>query len=541
MTFDRAKIIAEGGKYHGTDNMLVECATFVADKVSRVPVAECGVSVPSHIKEDANLPKRMVIEGVFQRAGVKNANGRTYPRGLWERLLSEDGGVMRRIRERAMIGHLEHPTEGTTDLNKGAILIVEAWMEADGTIRGRAIVYNTPEGLRLQEYIETGTKVGISSRGTGTVDARGNVCEDFQLETWDMVYNPSTPGAHPTLKTESTDKADPKTSVVENTTHTPSNPSRQDKPMSLSKRIAEARASVTTILAVDPKRLTVEARQGLAADLLDARARIAESFKGDERVPEVTAIMADLEKAKATCETTTSGAVSGIQAADVGDTVQSGVPGTWDALDKLSAGAAGPDKEALNKQFRSVAEMIAANIGKLPQIVAAVESVAKGTFVESAKHTELVALLKDAQDEITRMTEREEAASAIIDETTDRVVALQAKVEEAKVREDTAASVIADLTGAAGKQTSEKVTESATTDSPVQTLAKQIAEGREAAKVDPTLPKPGEVKESSKDAGEVVTKKAIHEGGTPTGKKSGADLLGPVTKRIAESTALSFR
>ena len=259
MGFDRSKIIAEGGKYHGSDNPLIESAPFVVTSSSMVALAESG-NAPAYLKEDASLPKRMVIEGVFQRADVLNANRRVYPRSLWERLLDPNGSVMQRISERAMIGHLEHPESGSTDLNKGAILITKVWMEADGTVKGRAIIYNTPEGLRLQEYIATGTKVGISSRGTGTVDARGVVCEDFALETWDMVYNPSTPGANPTASetTESFTDGKP-TRVIENQRDPVRIDPRQsqDKPMSLSKRIAECRANVEPLLAQDPKRCVV--------------------------------------------------------------------------------------------------------------------------------------------------------------------------------------------------------------------------------------------------------------------------------------------
>lgn len=542
MTFDRAKIIAEGGTYHDEKNPLIECAAFSTTKVEWASVTDLGAA-PAEIKEDANLPKRMMIEGVFQRADIRNANQRVYPRSLWERLLKPDGSVQRRIAEKAMIGHLEHPTEGATDLNKGAIRIEKVWMESDGTVMGRAMVYNTPEGQRIQEYVTTGTKIGISSRGTGTVDAKGHVCEDYALETWDMVYNPSTPGAHPGLTSESASSAGTKP-VVETARTSDNIQPHQDPPMSLSKRIIEARAEASRLLAVDPKRLTVEGRAKLAGDLLDARAKLAKDFVGEDRVSDVEKLLKSLDEARKLAE--------GEDAAPQGQ-VDTGVPGTWDVVDK-ALGALGAGRTAVESHVKSMADLIAANLGKLPQLTAAVEAALKGEDkpkVDEAKHEELKGLLRESRDEIILLTEREEAASAIIEELTTRVSALQDEVEAGKLRESKAATVIAELTASGGKPKADeakddkkaddkKANESTSAKPAAKSLAERIAEqAKKTAGGASELPEGKQKTSSAGDAGDVKNKDDLHEGAkvaTP-GKPSGASLLlnSNAITRITES------
>lgn len=542
MSFDRAKIVAEGGTYHDEKNPLIECAPFTVSSVAFESVQATGAA-PAEIKEDANLPKRMVIEGVFQRADVRNANQRVYPRGLWERLLKTDSAVMRRVAEKAMIGHLEHPESGTTDLNKGAIRIEKVWMEADGTIRGRAIIFNTPEGQRLQEYIVTGTKVGISSRGTGTVDAKGVVCEDFQLETWDMVYNPSTPGAHPGLTSESEQAVHPR-QVIESQTERDTIPSHRNSgtPMSLSQRITEANAAAQRLLATDPKRLGEAARRVLANEMLDMRAKLAKEFVGEERVAEIEKTIKSLDETRAQVENIdNAGAIDSV----VGDEVKTAVPGgAFDVLSKSLGALAGDAKTKAVESVKSLADLIAANMGAIPHIQVAVEAAIAGKTVHTteAESAELKKLLGEARDEIISKTKREEATLALFAEATARIKDLQGKVAVVESERDKAAQVIAELTAAGGKkETNEakapeapakKVEEAAKPKS----LAERIADKVTAAKNkdDAALPAPGTKVESKKDAGEAVTKKALHEEVTSTSKKSGADLLAGPMKKLAE-------
>ena len=154
----------------------------------------------------------MRISGVFQLADTKNANGRVYPRKVWEKVLSEGSPVVDKFKGRAMLGHLEHPKDGVTDLMHGAILTTNLSLTDKGQIIGEAEILDTPDGKIAQEYINKNIRIGISSRGSGSVGANGMVAEDYKLETFDLVYNPSTPGANP-ARTESTE--DEPVTVVE--------------------------------------------------------------------------------------------------------------------------------------------------------------------------------------------------------------------------------------------------------------------------------------------------------------------------------------
>jgi len=149
------------------------------------------------------MPKggRWVVEGPGQRSDVKNANQRTYSRKIWEKLVGDkDSYVQQAITERAMVGHLEHPKDGRTDLNNAAILTTKAELREDGVVWNQFELLDTPGGAVLQELTRKGVKWGVSSRGTGTVGDDGAVSEsDYTLKTWDAVASPSTPGAHPKL------------------------------------------------------------------------------------------------------------------------------------------------------------------------------------------------------------------------------------------------------------------------------------------------------------------------------------------------------
>ena len=152
------------------------------------------------IVEDSTDSKRMVVEGIFQRAGVKNSNGRIYPLALWEKVLANDK-ISQAMTERRMIGCVDHPAYGISRLAKAAHIVLSQRMDENGNIIGRAEVLDTPDGKVLQELFRAGVTVGISSRGKGTTK-KNNIGEDivnddYALETYDFVSSPSTIGAYP--------------------------------------------------------------------------------------------------------------------------------------------------------------------------------------------------------------------------------------------------------------------------------------------------------------------------------------------------------
>lgn len=151
---------------------------------------------PSSIMESAGSNGGFIVEGVLQRAGVKNQNGRIYPKPILEREVTRYCDV--EIKERRALGELDHPDSAVVNLKNAShnILAVE-WRGDD--VWGRVEVLNTPAGNILKELFKHGITLGISSRGMGSVrqldENTVEVQPDFQLVGWDFVSNPSTQGA----------------------------------------------------------------------------------------------------------------------------------------------------------------------------------------------------------------------------------------------------------------------------------------------------------------------------------------------------------
>ena len=146
----------------------------------------------------------MKIRGVFGRCNEQNNNGRIYPTAVLEGQLKK---VQPMISERRLCGELDHPQNDTVKLSNASHLITKLDMKGDELI-GEAEILNTPAGMTAKALVEGGVKIGISSRGMGTLSEDSNgqkiVNEDFRLVTFDLVADPSTRGAFPGLS-ESTE------------------------------------------------------------------------------------------------------------------------------------------------------------------------------------------------------------------------------------------------------------------------------------------------------------------------------------------------
>lgn len=140
-----------------------------------------------------------VVEGVGQRSDEENANGRVYSRNLWEKILPD---VQERIRDREMVGELDHPS-GESSAKLISHVMTEATLLSSGEVKVCYEIVDTPQGRILDALHRAGVKIGISSRGEGELverDGKQYVDEEtYQLETWDVVINPSTRGAYPAV------------------------------------------------------------------------------------------------------------------------------------------------------------------------------------------------------------------------------------------------------------------------------------------------------------------------------------------------------
>jgi hypothetical protein len=139
---------------------------------------------------------RLLVKGVLQRAEAKNQNGRVYPKEVLMREAKKYSDV--NIRERRALGELDHPDSSVVNLNNASHNITEMHWDGDDLV-GTVEVLSTPSGNILKELFRCGIKLGISSRGLGSVKQLGEgaveVQDDFELIAFDFVSNPSTHGA----------------------------------------------------------------------------------------------------------------------------------------------------------------------------------------------------------------------------------------------------------------------------------------------------------------------------------------------------------
>jgi len=136
----------------------------------------------------------LYLTGVMQRAEAQNGNGRVYPREILRR---EVKNYTKLVRENRALGELDHPEDSVINLKNASHMVTDIWWDGDD-VMGKVKVLNTPSGEILKSLVASGVKLGISSRGLGSVSEStgGTVVEDdFQLICFDFVSEPSTQGA----------------------------------------------------------------------------------------------------------------------------------------------------------------------------------------------------------------------------------------------------------------------------------------------------------------------------------------------------------
>jgi len=140
--------------------------------------------------------KNMKIKGVFMQAETKNRNGRVYPLDVLHKEVNRYNKEL--VETKRAFGELGHPDGPTVNLDRVSHMIEELVPEGKDII-GKAKILDTPNGKIVQELINAGAKLGVSSRGMGTLEKRGQtnyVKDDFYLATaGDIVADPSAPKA----------------------------------------------------------------------------------------------------------------------------------------------------------------------------------------------------------------------------------------------------------------------------------------------------------------------------------------------------------
>jgi hypothetical protein len=136
----------------------------------------------------------MMLSGLMQMAETQNGNGRVYPKKILER---EVKNYKKIVEDRRALGELDHPEESVINLKNASHMVTDIWMEGP-EVKGKMKVLETPSGNILRSLVESGVSIGISSRGLGSVKENAGqtiVEDDFQLICFDVVSEPSTPGA----------------------------------------------------------------------------------------------------------------------------------------------------------------------------------------------------------------------------------------------------------------------------------------------------------------------------------------------------------
>ncbi len=159
MTFDQAQVLLEGGG----------------------------------LNEATGKPKDLYMKGIFVQGGVRNHNQRVYPVHEIRSAVEQLNEVLRR--GESILGEADHPEELNINIDRVSHMITEMYMDGANGI-GKLKIVPTPMGNIVRTLLESGVKLGVSSRGSGNVDHNGDV-SDFEIVTVDVVARPSAPAAYP--------------------------------------------------------------------------------------------------------------------------------------------------------------------------------------------------------------------------------------------------------------------------------------------------------------------------------------------------------
>jgi len=150
----------------------------------------------SVLRESKEKPGTFEVEGVMQRATSENQNGRVYSKDILAREAKKYTDEF--VKRGNAFGELDHPESPVVSLKNASHIVKELYWKGND-LMGKVELLNTPAGNIVKEIIKAGHTIGISSRGTGSVQQTNEgtleVQPDFELVCWDFVSNPSTHGA----------------------------------------------------------------------------------------------------------------------------------------------------------------------------------------------------------------------------------------------------------------------------------------------------------------------------------------------------------
>jgi hypothetical protein len=145
--------------------------------------------------DDQNGKKNLYLKGIAIQGGIRNANQRVYP-------VSEIGNAVKTLNDQiqngySVLGEVDHPDDLKVNLDRVSHMITDMWMDGPNGY-GKMKILPTPMGNLIKTMLESGVKLGVSSRGSGNVNEATGEVADFEIITVDIVAQPSAPGAYPT-------------------------------------------------------------------------------------------------------------------------------------------------------------------------------------------------------------------------------------------------------------------------------------------------------------------------------------------------------
>jgi len=144
---------------------------------------------------DGSGQKTMKIKGICIEGGVRNANERVYP--VSEIATAVDTINKQIVEGHSVLGEVDHPDDLKINLDRVSHMIEKMWMDGPAGM-GTLKILPTPMGELVKTMLQSGVKLGVSSRGSGNVDDRTGHVSDFEIVTVDVVAQPSAPNAYPT-------------------------------------------------------------------------------------------------------------------------------------------------------------------------------------------------------------------------------------------------------------------------------------------------------------------------------------------------------
>ena len=147
------------------------------------------------LESDDKDGKSLYLKGIAIQGGIRNANQRVYP-------VDEITNAVKTLNDQiqngySVLGEVDHPDDLKVNLDRVSHMITDMWMDGPNGY-GKMKVLPTPMGNLIRTMLESGVKLGVSSRGSGNVDERSGEVSDFEIITVDIVAQPSAPGAYPT-------------------------------------------------------------------------------------------------------------------------------------------------------------------------------------------------------------------------------------------------------------------------------------------------------------------------------------------------------